>query len=261
MTDSRIDSLVLVNTVIAAGLAFLLSPAAFGWLTTAGGLTLLFILFSYDRQKQRSVGQSLAFASVCGLSVALAAGIVLQRLTHRADLAVWLAVTWACATVLGTIIDRYRMPERATPAPGLHIGGVASAPAALPHVTPKAPSHPPPAGQPAAAAPAMEDTAAWDFAQQSQPVAAAQPAQPAPPAGHRADEAIIYVDVIGGGISFLRSVKAEHVARDIYRIVDDMPDYEQWRYGPGQTVRCKIKKLSSGKALVAYQEIALQRVE
>ena len=123
MTDSRIDPLVLVNALIAAGLSFLLSPAAFGWLTTASGLTLLFILFAYDRQKQRSVGQSLAFASVCGLALTLAGGIMLQRMTDRTDLAVWLAVTWACATVLGTIIDRYRTPERAAATtPGLHIG-------------------------------------------------------------------------------------------------------------------------------------------
>jgi hypothetical protein len=70
---------------------------------------------------------------------------------------------------------------------------------------------------------------------------------------------MIYVDVMGQGISFLRSVRAQHVARDIYRIVDVMPADETWRYEPGQTVRCRKKKLSSGKALVAFEEIILQR--
>jgi hypothetical protein len=89
--------------------------------------------------------------------------------------------------------------------------------------------------------------------------ASAQPA-PAPAQGYKPEETMIYVDVIGQGISFMRSVRAEHVARDIYRIVDSMPPDETWRYQPGQTVRCKKRKLSSGKAMVAFEEIVLQRV-
>ena len=72
MVDSRIDASVLVNTVIASGLAFLISPLPFGWLTTVAGLTLLLVLFAYDREGQRSQPQSLAFSSVCGLCVTLA---------------------------------------------------------------------------------------------------------------------------------------------------------------------------------------------
>jgi hypothetical protein len=72
--------------------------------------------------------------------------------------------------------------------------------------------------------------------------------------------ATIHVNVIGQGISLLRPVQAEHVARDIYRIVEPMPEGERWRYETGQTVRCRKQKLSSGKALVAFEEIVLQRV-
>jgi hypothetical protein len=258
MTDSRIDAPVLVVTVIAAGAPFLFSPLTFGWLTTAGGLTLLVILFAYDRQKQRPVSQSVAFSSVCGLAFTLAAGIVLQRLTNRADLTMWLPATWLGATVLGVIIDRYRAGGHVASTPGLHL----SAPGSTPYVgfstTGMAVPNSAPASPPER--PAVPEESAPVGVAEEAPAASSAPPQPQPVSGRRPEEATIYVDVVGGGIAFLRSVRAEHVARDIYRIVDIMPADEQWRYQPGQTVRCKKRKLSSGKALVAYQEIVLQRV-
>lgn len=267
MTDSRIDPPALIVTVIAVGGALLFSPLAFGWLTTVGGLTLLWILFAYDGQTQRPVSQSVAFSSVCGLAFTLAAGIVLQRLTSRADLTMWLPVTWACATVLGVIIDRYRAGERVASTPGLHLGAAASTPYVGFSTSSSTVQSAAPATTPEQAA-VPEESVPQVTTEQPAPVVSSAPPQPQqqPPAqpqsmpGHRPEEATIYVDVIGGGIAFLRSVRAEHVARDIYRIVDVMPADEQWRYQPGQTVRCKKRKLSGGKALVAYQEIVLQRV-
>ena len=65
---------------------------------------------------------------------------------------------------------------------------------------------------------------------------------------------MIYVSLIGEGLNVLRSVRAEHLGRDYYRIIDTVPEGEIWEYGPGQVVRCKKKNLSSGKAMVAYEE-------
>jgi hypothetical protein len=65
---------------------------------------------------------------------------------------------------------------------------------------------------------------------------------------------MIYVTLLGEGLNVLRSVKAEHLGRDYYRIIDSMPEGETWEYQPGQVVRCKKKNLSSGKALVAIEE-------
>jgi hypothetical protein len=264
MTDSRIDAPVLVVTVIAAGAPFLFSPLTFGWLTTAGGFTLLVILFAYDRQKQRPVSQSVAFSSVCGLAFTLAAGIVLQRLTNRADLTMWLPATWLGATVLGVIIDRYRAGGHVASTPGLHLSAAGSTPYVGFSTTAMAVQNSAPASPPARPA-VPEESAPVGVAEEAPAASSAppqpqQPPQPQPVSVRRPEEATIYVDVVGGGIAFLRSVRAEHVARDIYRIVDIMPADEQWRYQPGQTVRCKKRKLSSGKALVAYQEIVLQRV-
>ncbi|MBV8549899.1 MAG: hypothetical protein JOY54_01270 [Acidobacteriaceae bacterium] len=87
------------------------------------------------------------------------------------------------------------------------------------------------------------------------PQPAVPPPAPAPqPAVMRGKEAMIYVTLVGEGLNVLRSVRAEHLGRDFYRIVEEVPEGETWEYGPGQVVRCKKKNLSSGKALVAVEE-------
>jgi hypothetical protein len=65
---------------------------------------------------------------------------------------------------------------------------------------------------------------------------------------------MIYVSLIGEGLNLMRSVRAEHLGRDFYRIIDAMPEGETWEYGPGQVVRCRKQNLSSGKAMVAFEE-------
>jgi hypothetical protein len=270
MVDSRIDAPVLVNTVIASGLVLLISPIPFGWLTTVAGLTLLLILFAYDRERQRSMPQSLAFSSVCGLCVTLALGIFVERAVVRSDLGLWLVVTWACATVIGTATDRYRAGRPAYSASGLSLNTINSPLAA----SPEPEFHTAKRESQAFSAPAAPAQSAYSPAYGSVPAPTSvdmpsasetvrhpvfDPTPPVQSPQYKPEEVDIYVEVIGGGISFLRSVKAVHIARDIYRIEDVMPEQEQWRYQPGQTVRCKKRKLSSGKALVAYQEIVLQR--
>jgi hypothetical protein len=287
MAESEIQSPALIGAALIAGLGLFASQSSFGWLSTAGGLTLLLILFAYDRHGSRSGLQSVAFSAVCGLAFVLGSGIGLQRLIDRAGLEIWLLVAWAGATVIFTAIDRTRVSARTFPAPavpvspavaptpstpkaahpskthglGLSGPGFEFTPAAAPVAntavpTPSAPmsvAEPEPAP---ATAYAREETSVLEPVTQAPiPTAAAPPPTPA----YTPEEATIYVDVIGQGISFLRSVRAQHVARDIYRIVDEMPADETWRYEPGQTVRCRKKKLSSGKALVAFEEIILQR--
>jgi hypothetical protein len=67
-------------------------------------------------------------------------------------------------------------------------------------------------------------------------------------------EAMVYVGLVGEGLNVMRSVRAEHLGRNYYKIVEPMPEGERWQYGPGQVVRCEKKKLSTGKALVAVEE-------
>ena len=77
------------------------------------------------------------------------------------------------------------------------------------------------------------------------------PVTPAIPPGK---EAMIYVSLVGEGMNVLRSVRAEHLSKDFYRIVETVPEGETWEFQPGQVVRCKKKNLSGGKALVAIEE-------
>ena len=67
-------------------------------------------------------------------------------------------------------------------------------------------------------------------------------------------EAMIYVTLVGEGLNVLRAVRAEHLGRDYYKIIEPMPDGETWQFGPGQVVKAKKKSLSSGKAMVATEE-------
>ncbi len=83
------------------------------------------------------------------------------------------------------------------------------------------------------------------------PPLAAPPQAASIPAGK---ETTIYVMLVGEGLNVLRAVRAEHLGRDYYKIVEDMPEGETWQFGPGQVVRCKKKNLSSGKAMVATEE-------
>jgi hypothetical protein len=263
--ELQTGSTVLVNALIAIGLTLLLSPLSFGLLTTVAGLVLLLVLLAYEGNRQRSVFQSVAFAAVCALAFTLVAAIVLQRFSDRATLQIWLGLIWACTTVLGTVIDRSRTSApAASPSSAEHVSPRTSTTYGLgigtsvptPAFTESAPAALPQEGAPEAIPDAVRET---PVSQSIPEQASAQPA-PAPAQGYKPEETMIYVDVIGQGISFMRSVRAEHVARDIYRIVDSMPPDETWRYQPGQTVRCKKRKLSSGKAMVAFEEIVLQRV-
>jgi hypothetical protein len=297
MAEFRNEPALLVNTVIAVGLALLISPLSFGLPTTVGGVILLLILYAYDQGTRRTVGQSLAFAAVAALPFTLAIAVGIQRIADRRDLETWLAVIWLCATVIGMAIDRARMSARAAqlpvapaatataapvpppspvevapqpswtprPAPartasapkyGLGLSGPAPAPSfqAPPEVVNRSE---PPRPEPAPVEPTPVTRPELERTVVSEPQPVTTP--PPPPQAQAAEEIAIYINVIDQGISLLRSVRAEHIARDIYRIVDSKPEGEIWRYEPGQTVRCRRQKLSSGKALVAFEEIVLQR--
>ena len=228
MTKSQIDPAALLLALIAVGLALALLPGSFGWLSTISGVILLLVLFSYDQQGYRSAWQSLAFSAVCGFCFMLAAAYVLQRFAGRGDLDALLPLTWAVATIVAMFVDRTRVSGRQTPL--------------------------------------LEQAREQPIASEAQ--FAAPPVQPPPsalspplpaPATYAPPEATIYVALVGEGISCLRSVKAEHQSRDIYRITEEMPENEMWKYQPGQVVRCKKQNLSSGKALVAFEEVILQR--
>jgi hypothetical protein len=317
MSEFRIGPTALINTVIAVVLPLLFSSTPFGWFSTAGGITLLLILLSYDQGTRRSPFQSFSFSAVCALSLTFAAGVVVQRFAAGRELPIWLVVVWAAVTILGTAIDRSRMAQRPVLQQGVEVAISPVQQAAPAQAAPAqpAPIQPAPArtAQPAPARTArtsgiglgLSDPPAWaqhareqtplfeTSAFAAQPVAPepledtlerpaiaysqptvpaaespraptpgpspAPPVAPPPPPPSQGPTTDIYVHLMNQGITMLRSVKAEHLGRDIYRIVDSMPADEEWKYQPGQIVRCRKQKLSGGKAMVAYEEVVLQQ--
>ena len=265
METSRIDSVALLAAIVALALAFAAAHGEFSYLTSIAGLSLLLVLFAYDRQGYRSGWQSLAFAAVAGMSLALAGAFVFVSYLHPARdvLDKWLALAWLAGTFVFCVMDRVRMSSRAPASLGLTAGSVMPPPVAIstrPVFAPSAPastpaSTPPPAPAPAPPSPttpalAPEPVVEEVSAPSAAPVSAPSAAIEAPP-GKQTE---IFVNLVGEGLNVLRRVRAEHMGRDFYRIVDEMPSGETWQFQPGQIVRCKKNKLSSGKGLVAFEE-------
>jgi hypothetical protein len=242
-------------------------------LACLSGLTLLVTLFAYDRRGARTGWQSLAFAFVCGLALLLAILYPLVLLLSGFALTnQFPAAVWFVGTAAFWFIDRARIDSRQAAFPGY---AQAPVPQAVSPTYPAAPysAAPTPAPAERTFTPVPATTPILATAPVAQPVpvppsdAAATPvltapsaAPPAPAPGPppvltgQGKEVGIYVNMLGEGMNMLRAVRAEHLGRDFYIIVEPMPPDETWQYVTGQVVRCHKKNLSSGKGLVAYEE-------
>lgn len=237
----RMDSAPLAGAVIGCVLALLL-PAPYSWISSIAGFTLLLLLFSYDNEDYRSILQSLAFSAVCGFALAVASVIFYRTLAENGEVHMsggrvetqWLPLTWVGGTLAIWAIDRVRMMGRGNAAArgtgtvqrGLIPADVESMPARV--------------------APAPEPV----VVRSAEPAPISAPPVAPPPA----PQTDIYVTLVGEGLNLMRTVKAEHVGRDFYKIVEPMPEGESWEFTPGQVVRVKKRNLSTGKALVAVEE-------
>jgi hypothetical protein len=269
MSNSRVDAITLFVAMIAAGLALMLLAAP---LASIAGMVLLLTIFAYDREGYRSVFQSLAFSSVCGFCL-LAAVTGLRslgeflgptaRVAIERALLQWPLLTWACATVVFWAIDQSRMKNRETArseyrgesiprARGSRLSIVGdAAPIHRAEVVEESPVVPNP--QPTPVSVVQNEIGPVPMpgpGPAPAPEAIPQPAVPVRPL----KEAMVYVGLVGEGLNVMRSVRAEHLGRNYYKIIESMPEGERWEYGPGQVVRCEKKRLSSGKALVAVEE-------
>ena len=290
MAKSNLDSPSLASVLIAAAAGLLLIPAGFTWLASLLGLVLLLILLGYDEEGYRSVLQSVAFAAACAFCLTLASIVAYQyvyglpsarepQLTNR-----WLPLTFAFTTLLFAVIDRARMGARAVNVqPGAAtLGSVyaprpsaapqpvsipVSAPVTSTPVTSTPVTSAPVTSAPVMSAPVMSapvmsapvmpnqpmrfDSPAPPLVRNEAPTPPIPPPAPAPPPVQLTD---IYVHLTGESLNLMRSVRAEPLGRDYYRIVDTMPENEMWQFMPGQVVRCKKQNLSTGKAMVAIGE-------
>jgi len=280
MATSRITLPALAVTFIA-GLVALHDLQ--NLLACLSGLTILVALFAYDRRGARTGWQSLAFAFVCGLALLLAISYPLALLLSGFALTnQFPALVWLAGTAVFWFVDRARMDARYAAS----FTGYAQPPVpqAVPSIYPAASyaaaPPPPPAPAQRTFTPAPEPQPA-PVERMFTPVTEPKPepiAQPAPtpavepvinaapipppvtpaaappiPTG-QGKEVSIYINLMGEGMNVLRAVRAEHLGRDFYIIIEAMPPGETWEYLPGQVVRCHKKNLSSGKGLVAFEE-------
>jgi len=260
MATSRIHLFALLAAFIAALMAL---SSLKGLLLCLAGLTILIALFAYDQRGARSGGQSLAFAFVCGLALFCCVSYPVTELglTPSAVANEFPAIVWVVATVAFWLIDRARMSSRRSGPVSAYtqqqIFALAPQPvperAFVPAPMPASPAAPP---EPAtnwnvrAPEPPVESEPVSTPTPMTTPV----PAPAAPEPIRSGKEVSIYVNMLDEGMNVLRAVRAEHLGRDFYVIVDEMPADEKWEYSTGQVVRCKKKNLSSGKGLVAYEE-------
>lgn len=63
----------------------------------------------------------------------------------------------------------------------------------------------------------------------------------------------IYVELLDEGVDVWRPVEATVEADGTFRLPDQAPMDEAWRFPPGSFVRCQQKLLSDGEALVASE--------
>ena len=258
MGRSQIAAAALAASLLASAAFLILLQQGFTNIGSVGGLAVLLILFAYDDQRQRSILQSLAFSLVCGFCLLPVSALALQfflasqgsslvnpRLSQE-----WLPLIWVCATAILWGIDRVRMSGRFPSSSQRVLPGLSSARRFTPDFAPPSPtpdiSKPQPfSPQPAPAEP-LRGTATAPPAQTG-PVRVAIPVKPG-------KETTIFVNLVGEGLNVLRSVQAEHLGKDFYKILGSMPEGESWEYQPGQVVRCQKRNLSSGKGLVAVEE-------
>ena len=260
MSKSQIDSVALIAATLAGGVALLLLPSGLLWITSLIGLILLLILLAYDGDERRSVFQTVAFSAVCGFCLTLVSLAVYQFLFKGSApelgqlTRTWMPLTYLGATVLMLLVDFARMTARNKS--DQQFDASRSSITAIPLNI--RPARPVPQNVPASPAPVVELPTEAIHPEPIEPrlVRNSEPTRPAPEpvAVKPGKEVSIYVNLLGEGMNMLRSVRAEHLGRDYYRIIEPMPDSEHWEYGPGQVVLCRKKNLSSGKALVAVEE-------
>jgi hypothetical protein len=64
----------------------------------------------------------------------------------------------------------------------------------------------------------------------------------------------IYLALLNEGVDVWRPIDAR-CEGDLYRIVDSVPESEPWAFGPGTLVRCELRELADGPALVAVEAV------
>lgn len=273
MNLSRFESLTLIAAVLGAAVLDSGTHGLGVGAAAVGDIAILLALFTFDGSVARSSAESIAFGGAAGFCVLTPILFFAKAVLGAAppvDSPWFLLGAWLVATLILFAVDRFRMSgkEDVTLA-GAGLTGTPPKPivsAAPPSTYRPAPIQVEPAPAPVYApppppAPAFvteAPTLVEDFTATTVSTPVVQPTYAPPPPDVTAippgREAVIYLNLVGEGLNVLRTVRAENLGRDYYRIADIMPEGEQWEFTPGQVVKCRKKALSNGKHMVAYEE-------
>ena len=254
METSRLNLAGLAVALIAGLVIFRDSQNLIGCLA---GIVLLVALLAFGQDKNRTGLQSLAYGAVCGLAALDACSFALMIVVgpvksfHGQDVVP--PAFWLLGTAIFGFVDRSRADSGSPQPVSLSGGDYSQAPVVSASVAAAAASAPRPVFSSPAPQPVVASSAETLAQPPPAPVTTGSTPAAVPPV-LTGKEVSIYVTMMGEGMNVLRSVRAEHLGRDFYIIVEDMPADENWEFVPGQVVRCKKKSLSNGKGLVAFEE-------
>jgi len=63
----------------------------------------------------------------------------------------------------------------------------------------------------------------------------------------------VYVALLDEGVDVWRPTAAQQVAPHLFRLLGPVPPGESWHFQPDEVVRCEVRPLSEGPALVAVE--------
>jgi hypothetical protein len=66
----------------------------------------------------------------------------------------------------------------------------------------------------------------------------------------------IYMPLRNEGTDVWRPVWAERDVDGSYKVLGPMDESEEWEFTPGSVVRCRIRVLTGGSVLVAYELVS-----
>jgi hypothetical protein len=261
MRNWEVGAAGLIAAVVLVAVAFMVGPQHAAWIPTIAAGVVLLVIFAYDRVPQRTFAQSLAYAATGGfLLLAFAIYPVSLLLSGSAAAPVdaiaakpWLPTIWLAGSLIFLAIDRFRLGSKPVvlqmETPATPVVNAAASVVIPPMAAPQQ-VFPTPVPVVSAEATVVSAEAIPAAVAIPQPPVQAPPVQTVP----RGTPATVYLNLVGTGIACLRSVKAEHLGKDFYRITEEVPQGEAWEFPTGAVVRCRKKTLSSGKAMVAYEE-------
>jgi hypothetical protein len=72
------------------------------------------------------------------------------------------------------------------------------------------------------------------------------------------EQRMIFIELLEEGIVCWRPVAAQRLSEDTYRIVDQVPEGEIWRFQPGEVVRCEERAFNDETGLTAFESLSVK---